>query len=157
MPKKKIEVGPDNSNNSAVWTLAYPPSSLDNLNNNDDRSWKGFARRSTCAAFTHLGERYQSLAVKLTWFITLAVGIALSAIANYYSALSFMNFSGNSEMILTPSSISGNGMEHPKYHICTSSTFNRTILAGFNNKFKCLNCHRASTNDCCTICRDGIC
>nr|CAH0111534.1 unnamed protein product [Daphnia galeata] len=88
--------------------------------------FKDFAGRSTCAAVTHLGEKSQPLPVKIVWRITLVVGVFLTAVSTYFSASSFVNFSGNSEMILQTNS--DNWIEHPNYHICTSNTFNLTIL-----------------------------
>ena len=45
-----------------------------------------------------------------------------------------MNMAGNSEMILQTNSVNWfDGFEHPKYHICTSNTFNLTILSGNSN------------------------
>lgn len=92
-------------------------------------NWTNFAGRSTCAAVTHLGERSQTVAVRITWKTTLIVGIALTAVTTYYSTMSFMDLSGSSEMLLQ-----GNAalkIEHPQYHICSSNNpFNLTILAG---------------------------
>jgi hypothetical protein len=97
----------------------------------DDNKWTDFAGRSTCAAVTHLGEKSQPLPVKIVWRITLIVGVILTAVSTYFSAKSFMSFSGNSEMILQTNS--DNWIEHPNYHICTSNTFNLTILKGFGS------------------------
>ena len=96
----------------------------------DDNKWTDFAGRSTCAAVTHLREKSQPLPVKIVWRITLVVGVILTAVSTYFSAKSFMSFSGNSEMILQTNS--DNWIEHPNYHICTSNTFNLTILKGFD-------------------------
>jgi Amiloride-sensitive sodium channel len=90
--------------------------------------WADFAGRSTCAAVTHLGNKSNPVPVKIIWRITLVVGIILTAVSTYFSTLSFMNMAGNSEMLLQTDTV--NWFEHPKYHICTSSTFNLTILAG---------------------------
>ena len=93
----------------------------------DDDNWTVFAGRSTCAAVNHLGDKSQPTAVKLVWKITLVAGIVMTAVSTYFSASSFMNMIGNSEMLLQNI---GPFVEHPKYHICTSNTFNQTILDG---------------------------
>jgi hypothetical protein len=90
--------------------------------------WRKFAGRSTCAAVAHLGEESHPLPVKIVWRITLIVGIFLTTVSTYFSASSFVNFAGNSEVVLQANSDSW--IEHPNYHICTSNTFNSTILKG---------------------------
>jgi len=94
----------------------------------EDDKWTNFAGRSTCAAVAHLGEKSQPLPVKVVWRITLIVGVILTTASTYFSASSFLSFSGNSEMMLETESESW--IEHPNYHICTSNTFNLTILKG---------------------------
>lgn len=94
-------------------------------------NWKEFARKSTCAAVSHLGESSQSLPVKITWRVTLIVGITLMAVSTFFSTRSFADISGTSEMLLK--STAGSWSEHPKYHICTTNTFNTTILSGKEN------------------------
>lgn len=109
---------------------------------NEAENWTDFAGRSTCAAVTHLGERSQTVAIRITWKTTLIIGIALTAVSTYYSTMSFMDLSGSSEMLLQSNPLSK--IEHPQYQICTSNTFNLTVLAGllsflsklYNLKFK---------------------
>lgn len=90
--------------------------------------WTEFAGRSSCAAVTHLGDKSQPVPVKIVWRITLIVGVVLTATSTYFSASSFMNFSGHSEMMLQTER--DNRIDHPSYHICTSNTFNLTLLKG---------------------------
>lgn len=112
-----------------VWTLNRPGSLNATMNVKSERiKWKDFASRSTCAAVAHLGETSQPVPVRVTWRITLVVGIALTAVSTFYSTRSFMNLSGSSEMSIT--SDGDSKMEHPKYHICTSNIFNLTSLEG---------------------------
>jgi hypothetical protein len=94
----------------------------------ENDKWMEFTGRSTCAAVAHLGEKSQPLPVKIVWRITLIVGVILMIASTYFSASSFLSFSGNSEMMLKTDSDSW--IEHPNYHICTSNTFNLTILKG---------------------------
>lgn len=98
------------------------------IENEGEGNWTNFARQSTCAAVVHLGSRSQPIPVKIVWRITLVIGVLLTAVSTYYSTVAFMDLTGTSELILQSNPTLRN--EHPKYHICTSSTFNLTILAG---------------------------
>jgi hypothetical protein len=114
-----------------VWTLDdIKTKELEAMEKEEEENdkWMEFAGRSTCAAVVHLGEKSQPLPVKTVWRITLIVGVILTIASTYFSASSFLNFSGNSEMMLQTDSDSW--IEHPNYHICTSNTFNLTILKG---------------------------
>ena len=134
MRKRRIVVAP----RQIVWSSdiqSHSTSKELNMSKRKEKKicdkFKDFAGRSTCAAVTHLGEKSQPLPVKIVWRITLVVGVFLTAVSTYFSASSFVNFSGNSEMILQANSDSW--IEHPNYHICTSNTFNLTILKGFDH------------------------
>lgn len=108
-----------------------PTSAIEEINR---KCWADYAGQSTCAAVTHLGDKSNPVPVKIIWRITLVFGIVLTAVSTYFSTLSFMNMAGNSEMILQANSVNWfDGFEHPKYHICTSNTFNLTILSGNSN------------------------
>jgi hypothetical protein len=114
-----------------VWTLDdIKTKELEAMEKEEEENdkWMEFAGRSTCAAVVHLGEKSQPLPVKIVWRITLIVGVILMIASTYFSASSFLSFSGNSEMMLQTDSDSW--IEHPNYHICTSNTFNLTILKG---------------------------
>ncbi|EFX89774.1 hypothetical protein DAPPUDRAFT_94686 [Daphnia pulex] len=126
MMKRRIVVAP----RRIVWTLDCQPSQVFVMPKRKEKKrcekWRKFAGRSTCAAVAHLGEESHPLPVKIVWRITLIVGIFLTTVSTYFSASSFVNFAGNSEMVLQANSDSW--IEHPNYHICTSNTFNSTIL-----------------------------
>ncbi|EFX89773.1 hypothetical protein DAPPUDRAFT_310184 [Daphnia pulex] len=112
-----------------VWTLDdIKTKELEAMEKKEEENdkWMEFAGRSTCAAVVHLGEKSQPLPVKTVWRITLIIGVILTIASTYFSASSFLSFSGNSEMMLQTNSDSW--IEHPNYHICTSNTFNLTIL-----------------------------
>ncbi len=94
----------------------------------EDDNWTDFARRSTCAAVAHLGEKPQPVPIKVVWQITLIAGIVMTTVSTYYSVSSFLRMVGNSEMVMQNL---GPSVEHPKYHICTSNAFNQTILNGW--------------------------
>ncbi|XP_057375004.1 uncharacterized protein LOC130695960 [Daphnia carinata] len=91
------------------------------------KRWTEFIRVSTCAAVARLGDKSAPTFVKVIWKFTFIIGIVLTTVSTYFSTLSFVDMAGNSEMLLQ--SNTANWFEHPKYHICTSSTFNLTILA----------------------------
>ncbi len=115
-----------------VWTLDDSKTkeleAMEKKEEEENDKWTRFAGRSTCAAVAHLGEKSQPLPVKVVWRITLIVGVILTIASTYFSVSSFLSFSGNSEMMLQTDSDSW--IEHPNYHICTSNTFNLTILKG---------------------------
>ena len=91
--------------------------------------WADFAGKSTCAAMTHLGDESQPAKVKIVWKATLVTGIVMMVISTYFSVSSFLDMAGSSEMVLKSL---GSAVEHPNYHICTSDTFNQTILKGWS-------------------------
>ncbi|XP_045031451.1 uncharacterized protein LOC116933281 isoform X2 [Daphnia magna] len=114
-----------------VWTMDNPKSNKFAESEKEEKEeesciWTEFAGRSSCAAVTHLGDKSQPVPVKIVWRITLIVGVVLTATSTYFSASSFMNFSGHSEMMLQTER--DNRIDHPSYHICTSNTFNLTLL-----------------------------
>ncbi|XP_057366903.1 uncharacterized protein LOC130687737 [Daphnia carinata] len=112
-----------------VWTMANTKSNIFETSEKEEEEncdWTKFAGRSTCAAVIHLADQSQPVPAKIVWRITLVVGIVLTATSTYFSASSFMSFTGHSEMMLQTER--DNRIEHPRYHICTSNTFNLTIL-----------------------------
>lgn len=120
MPKKKVVP----VYVEAAWYLNGPSSAPWIKKQN---KWTRFAGKSTCAAVTHLGDNSQSATVKIVWKVTLIAGIIMTTVSTYFSASSFLNLAGNSEMVTQNL---GSEVEHPKIHICVSSTFNETILNG---------------------------
>lgn len=132
MWKKRVEATP----RRVVWTMDNSKLKLSAVmeEEDEDNEWMEFAGRSSCAAVTHLGDKSQPVTVKIVWRITLIVGIILTTTSTYFSASSFMSFAGHSEMMLQTEL--GNQIEHPTYHICTSNTFNLTILKGIYCKLR---------------------
>lgn len=98
-------------------------------------SWTDFFGLSTCAAIVHLGNFHrQPLLIRLIWIVTLITGVTFTAWSSYNSAVSFLRVSARSEMLIEK--VPGNRLEFPKLHICTTNTFNVSILKGVDTNLK---------------------
>lgn len=91
--------------------------------------WSEFFRLSTCAAVVHLGNfQRQPVFVRFIWIVTIIAGMLFFTASTYSSAMSFFKASASSEMLIEK--VPGSRFEFPKFHICTTNTFNTSILEG---------------------------